>query len=86
MSSPDTLIFLAHGLMQIAEDSSVRAQVACVTSMWKGSYKGQSRTFLIIQCCTGQGVVHLVYGMRVIQKGDTEILITIQVGPTTELD
>lgn len=68
--------------MQVINNASVRGQVACVTSMWEGTYQKQTRTLLTIQRCTPQNMVHPVYGMRVIEKAGPESLIPIEVGPS----
>lgn len=66
----------SNPLWQILEPHGA---VACVTSMWEGVQKGQSRTFLSIRRCTPRTMVHPFYGMRMIHKEETECLITINV-------
>lgn len=65
---------------QLTNQPNERAQVACVTSLWEGTYQRQTRTFLTIQRCTPDDDVHPVYGMRVIEKAVSESLININVG------
>lgn len=66
----------SHSLWQIVEPNG---GVACVTSMWQGVQKGKTHTFVSIHRCAPQSLVHPFYGMRTIQKLDTECLININV-------